>query len=43
MTQYFISGSLVCSLNEDSTEKGNSLLTHSHTMTPFDACGKQAF
>ena len=28
---------------ENFIEKGEMLLTHSHTMTPFDAPGKQAF
>ena len=32
-------------LSQDGVVKGKSLfpLTHSHTMTPFDAPGKQAF
>ena len=41
----FLSASYMPSLNENSSanQKLCSSLTHSHTMTPFDTPGKQAF
>ena len=34
---------LICSLYVEKRDLAYLLLTHSHTMTPFDAPGKQAF